>query len=82
MSQPLPEHRPYEPHGAAKDLFYFQGREVLIEGPAGTGKSRAIWEKLYAVAYKYPGCRILVVRKTRESMTESVLVTWEDKVLP
>ena len=76
------EHRSYEPHGAAKDLLYFQGREVLIEGPAGTGKTRAILEKLYIVANKYPGCRLLIARKTRESLTESVLVTLEEKVLP
>lgn len=30
---------------------------------------------------KYPGARALVVRKTRESLTETVLVTWERDVL-
>ena len=28
-----------------------------------------------------PGCRVAVVRKTRVSLTESWLVTWENKVL-
>lgn len=56
--------------------------EVVIEGPAGTGKTRAVLEKLHWCAMKYPGMRGLLVRKTRESMTESCLVTFEEKVLP
>lgn len=53
-----------------------------MEGPAGTGKTRAVLEKLHWCAMKYAGMRGLLVRKTRESMTESCLVTFEDKVLP
>jgi PBSX family phage terminase large subunit len=54
---------------------------VLIGGPAGTGKSRACLEKLNKLAWKYPASRYLIVRKTRESLTESALVTFEDQVL-
>lgn len=56
--------------------------EVVIEGPAGTGKSRGILEKLHYCAIKYRGMRGLIVRKTRESLTESGLVTFEEQVLP
>jgi phage terminase large subunit len=35
-----------------------------------------------AQTVKYPGMRALVVRKTRTSLTETVLATLEDKVLP
>ena len=76
------EYSPYKPQGAALDLFYCQDEEILIEGPAGTGKTRAILEKMVFIAKKYPKSRILLVRKTRESMTESVIVTLEEKVLP
>jgi phage terminase large subunit len=76
------EQRPYQPYGGALALFYCKADEVLLDGPAGTGKSRAALEKVYLVACKYPGCRILMARKTRASMTESTLVTWEEKVLP
>lgn len=76
------EQRPYQPYGGALALFYCKDDEVLLDGPAGTGKSRALLEKAYLVASKYDGCRILLARKTRASMTESVLVTWESKVLP
>lgn len=79
---PTPQQRPYAPAGAALALFYDRAPEVVLEGPAGTGKSRALLEKAHFCAEKYAGCRILVVRKTRESMTESVLVTFEEKVLP
>ncbi|MBS1914611.1 MAG: phage terminase large subunit [Bacteroidetes bacterium] len=63
-------------------MFGAHEREVLIEGPAGTGKTRAVLEKIYLLATKYPGIRVLVCRKSRTSMTESVLVTWEEKVIP
>lgn len=56
--------------------------EVLLEGPAGTGKSRAALQKLHVAALKYPGMRGLILRQTRESLTESLLVTFETKVLP
>jgi len=79
---PKPENKPYEPFGAARDLFYCKADEILIEGPTGTGKTRAILEKVFLLCDKYPGCRILFLRNTRASMTDSVLVTWEEKVVP
>ncbi len=54
---------------------------MLLAGPAGTGKSRAALEKLNLLALKYPGFRGLVVRKTRESLLQSALVTFETDVL-
>lgn len=72
----------YRPFGAALELMYDRSDEVLLSGPAGTGKSRACLEKLHILASKYPRSRLLILRKTRESLTESGLVTFEDKVLP
>jgi hypothetical protein len=74
--------RPFTAYGAGADLWACRDIEVVIEGPAGTGKSRTDLEKLHYCAMKYAGMRGLIVRKTRESMTESSLVTWEDKVVP
>jgi PBSX family phage terminase large subunit len=74
--------RPYEPFGAARELWTDHRDEVLISGPAGTGKSRACLEKIHAVCLRWPGARALIVRKTRESLTETALVTFEEKVLP
>jgi PBSX family phage terminase large subunit len=72
----------YGPRGAAYELFFAREQEVLLEGPAGTGKSRAVLEKVFLCAMKYPRMRALLVRKTRASMSQSVLVTFEEKVLP
>lgn len=71
----------YHPHGAAGNLFGCRDREVLIEGPAGTGKSYAALWKLHACALKYPGMRALVLRKTAVSLTASALVTFQERVL-
>lgn len=56
--------------------------EVLIEGPAGTGKSLACLLKCVMVCERYSKCRVLIARATRVSMTESVLVTLERELLP
>ncbi len=77
-----PESKPYAPRGAAKELFKAKDDEVILDGAAGTGKSRACLEKIYLCGLKYPGMRALLVRKTRESLTQSGMVTLEQWVLP
>ncbi len=74
--------RPYTAYGGAVQMWRCRRDEILIEGPAGTGKTRAVLEKIHFCLMKYPGTRALITRKTRASMTESVLVTYEEKVLP
>lgn len=78
----ISSNRPYQPFGGAEKLFYCRDKEVLIEGPAGTGKTRGTLEKVFFCAQHWPGSRHLILRKTRKSLTESVLVTFEEKVLP
>ena len=81
VAQVTPEQRPYQPFGACAELMRYRGREVLLAGPAGTGKSRAALEKLSFVAYNRP-IRAAIVRKVRKSLTQAALVTFEQKVLP
>lgn len=76
-----PRSKSFEPRGGALALMFDRSNEVLIEGPSGTGKSRAVLEKANIAACNYPGARILLIRKTRKSLTDSVLVTFEEKVL-
>lgn len=78
---PKPEEKPYQPFGAALELFASKRREVLLSGPAGTGKSRACLEKLNLVAMQRP-IRAAIIRKTRKSLTQSAMTTLETKVLP
>jgi phage terminase large subunit len=73
------EHR-YEPRGSCKTLFASRAPEILMSGPAGTGKSRACLEKLLLMALKYPGMRALIARKTGVSLTSTTLVTWREHV--
>lgn len=80
--RPKPPPECYVPYGASWQLFHDQSPEILLSGPAGTGKSRACLEKLHFILNEVPGVRALMVRKTRESLTESALVTFEEKVLP
>ncbi len=56
--------------------------EALFSGPSGTGKSVFVLNWLLYCAERWPGMRGLVVRRTRASLTQSTLVSWEDRVLP
>lgn len=71
----------YQPYGGALELFHSQQPRVLMDGPAGTGKSRAILEKINRVMLKYNHAKAWIGRETRASMSESILATLETKVL-
>lgn len=73
---------PFQPFGHHIDMLYAKEPEVVISGPAGTGKTRACLEKAYILLNKYKNYRVLMVRKTRASLTQSAMVTWENEVLP
>lgn len=70
----------YHPRGAAATLLHHRGPEVLLSGPAGTGKSRACLEKLHLMALLNPGMRGLMIRKTAVSLTSTGLVTFREHV--
>lgn len=70
------------PRGAAMDALKCKVDEFMLDGPAGTGKSRVLLEKLDLLARKYPGCRLAIVRKFRAAITETALVTFEEHVKP
>lgn len=74
--------QPYEPKGANRELMRDRSPELLIEGPADTGKSMACLNKLLLANLNYPGNRTAMVRKTRRSLTQSTMVSFEHKVLP
>jgi phage terminase large subunit len=70
----------YVPRGAAVDLFKYRGREVLMSGAAGTGKSVACLMKIHLACLMTPKVRALIVRKTHASLASSTLVTFKEKV--
>src|SRR5690242_11509382 len=71
----------YEPVGSARELFLCRDPEVLLSGPAGTGKSRGCLEKMNILMLKYPGARGLIARKTATSLTSTALATFKEFVV-
>lgn len=71
----------YNPRGGCKEIFESRIEEVLVSGPAGTGKSRACLEKVYAVCLLTPNVRALILRKTQRSLGSTALVTWRNFVI-
>ncbi len=74
--------REIEIRGAGLAIQDCHEPEILLEGPAGTGKSIAALVKVYACADRYPGARILIIRKVKATLAESILATFEKFVLP
>jgi PBSX family phage terminase large subunit len=71
----LVEHR-FAPRGKCADLFECRNPEVLVAGPAGTGKSRACLEKLHIMMLLTPGARGLIARKAAVTLSSTALVTY------
>ncbi len=63
-------------------MFYSHDPEVVIAGPAGTGKTRACLEKLHLCCALIAGLRCLMVRKTFASLKASAMVTFDERVQP
>lgn len=71
----------YSPRGGCLELFSSKQEEILVSGPAGTGKSRACLEKILAICLGTPNVRALMVRKTQRSLGSTALVTWRNFVI-
>ena len=72
----------FTPRGSAKDVWSCRAAEFCLVGPAGTGKSRTLLEKLHFMMLLNPGARGLIVRKTHTALTASALPTFDNHVLP
>lgn len=70
----------YAPRGAVRELWHSKAPEVVVSGPAETGKTYGVLQKLDALMWTYPGAQAAIVRKTYQSMPGSVLATYR-KVL-
>jgi PBSX family phage terminase large subunit len=71
----------YTAYGTMTRIFTEHPPELILAGPAGTGKSRIALEYINYCCTEWPGIRALMARKTRRSLTESGMVTLEQKVL-
>lgn len=66
--------------GAALEVMKRREDEVLIVGPAGTGKSFAALYKIHLMCLHNAGMRALIVRKTHRSLSSTGLVTFREQV--
>ncbi len=57
-------------------------REILLEGPRGTGKTRTVLELMDALSRKFAGFSALIVRKYQRTLTSTCLTTFNQQVLP
>ena len=71
----------FAPRGAARELMTALDRELLLEGPAGSGKTRPILELLHLLATSKPGFRGLICRKVGATLATTCLVTFRRLVL-
>ena len=71
----------YESYGVINELQVREDPELLIAGPAGTGKSMGILAKIHTLCINHPQIRVLIVRKSRATLAESVLKTFESNIL-
>lgn len=67
--------------GAALRLWKYRGTEVVIAGPAETGKTFACLYKLHCLLSKYGGAQGVLVRKVRDTLYSTALQTYLRKVL-
>jgi phage terminase large subunit len=67
----------YRPYGGNLDFMYSKDHEVVVSGPAETGKTMAACWKIHLLACKFPGLNGAIVRKTQTSVYGSVLQTFE-----
>jgi hypothetical protein len=63
-------------------LFYARSPVLLVEGPAYTGKSYGILWYMLGTALRFPGSRQWIGAETRAQISDSVLATLENKILP
>jgi phage terminase large subunit len=70
----------YKVYGTAREIFKTRQDEVLYAGPAGTGKSFACILKAHLFCLKHPGVRVLFVRKTLTSLTNTGVDTYKKHI--
>lgn len=72
----------YTLRGGNNDLFRSTEAECLLAGPAETGKTWVCALKAMTICQNYPGAQGLIVRKVKESLTSTVLVTMQRVLKP
>lgn len=72
---------PYNFYGGNRAAILSRDPEVILAGPAETGKTLAWLWKLHTLAYKYSGCQLAIVRKQKTDIVGSAFRTLERDLL-
>ena len=70
----------YTPVGNIAAFMQCRDPEVIISGPAETGKTLACCWLIHAMATRYPGAQMTIVRQTYRSLAGSVLQTFAEVI--
>lgn len=71
----------FRPLDWQKEPFRCTKPVVLLTGSAGGGKSKLACEKVHAFCMKYPGSMGIMLRKTRESITNSTVLFYQRQIV-
>lgn len=72
---------PYSPLDWQVPAWHDKSLILLLTGSAGGGKSRVAAEKVHAYCKRYPRAMALMLRKTRESMTNSTVLYMKREII-
>lgn len=64
-------------YGNNRDAYYCRDPEVILSGPADTGKTITKLTKLHWLAHKYDDASIVIARKQLTDIGGTVLQTWQ-----
>jgi len=71
----------YTPYGNIRRAFLNQDPEMILSGPADTGKTLGLLNKLHVLATKYANASIVICRKQLTDTYGTVLQTFQKRVL-
>ena len=72
---------PFKPEPWQINVLNDRSPVIVLDGPAGGGKSRVLSEKVHALCLHYPGMTAVVSRKKREDMDKSTISLMTETVI-
>ena len=72
---------PFKPHTWQVEPWKYIGPTMLLTGSAGGGKSRLAAEKVHGYLLRYPNAMGLMLRKIRQSMTNSTVLFMDREII-
>lgn len=70
----------YDPIGSNWEICTAEEQEVIGTGPSGTGKTRAVMEKIHRACREWENIKVLLLRKRATDLAGSALEMYRDHV--